>query len=306
MRSRCASLLLLTLAALGTFAGALPASAQVAGVEHVVIVGVDGLSPDGVRTAKTPVLHALMKEGASTLHARGVMPTSSSPNWASMIMGAGPEQHGVTSNDWQPNKFDIAPVAVGPGGIFPTIFSVLKEQRPQAKLACFHDWDGFGRLFERAAVEKVEDAKGPKKAVDRAVEYFKTAQPQFTFIHLDHVDHAGHKFGHGTPEYYRAVEEADRLIGQVLEGLKQAGMESRTVLLVTADHGGIGKKHGGATMAEIEIPWILHGPGVAAGKEITAPVNTYDTAATIAHLFGLTPPSCWIARPVLTALAPSR
>ena len=56
-------------------------------------------------------------------------------------------------------------------------------------------------------------------------------------------------------------------------------------------------------MAEIEIPWILHGPGVAAGKEITAPVNTYDTAATVAHLFGLKPPSCWIARPVLTAFA---
>ena len=67
-------------------------------------------------------------------------------------------------------------------------------------------------------------------------------------------------------------------------------MAGRTVLLVTADHGGKGKKHGGATMEEIEIPWILHGPGVAAGKEITAPVNTYDTAATVAHVFGLKPP----------------
>jgi len=46
-----------------------------------------------------------MREGAWTLHARGVMPTVSSPNWASMIMGAGPEQHGVTSIDWQPYKF---------------------------------------------------------------------------------------------------------------------------------------------------------------------------------------------------------
>ena len=35
-----------------------------------------------------------------SIHARGVIPTVSSPNWASMIMGAGPEQHGITSNDW--------------------------------------------------------------------------------------------------------------------------------------------------------------------------------------------------------------
>ena len=59
------------------------------GVEHVVIIGVDGMSPKGVEVAKTPHMHQLMREGAYTLHARGVMPTVSSPNWASMIMGAG-------------------------------------------------------------------------------------------------------------------------------------------------------------------------------------------------------------------------
>src|SRR5205809_8104130 len=99
-------------------------------VKHMVVVGVDGLSPDSVLKAKSPVMRRLMKEGAWSLHARGVMPTSSSPNWASMIMGAGPEQHGVTSNDWQPDKFDIAPIATGSGGIFPTIFGVLREQQP--------------------------------------------------------------------------------------------------------------------------------------------------------------------------------
>jgi predicted AlkP superfamily pyrophosphatase or phosphodiesterase len=73
--------------------------AQVSQVEHVVVIGVDGLSPDGVHKAKAPNLARMMKEGAYTLHARAVMPTVSSPNWASMIMGAGPEQHGVTSNE---------------------------------------------------------------------------------------------------------------------------------------------------------------------------------------------------------------
>jgi predicted AlkP superfamily pyrophosphatase or phosphodiesterase len=218
-----------------------------------------------------------------------------------MIMGAGPEQHGVTSNDWQPDKFEIAPVAVGPGGIFPTIFSVLRQQRKGARLACFHDWDGFGRLVERPLLDRLEHASGPGAAVDRAVAYFREARPQLTFIHLDHVDHAGHKEGHGTPAYYQAVAEADRLVGRVIDGLKEASMWDRTILLITADHGGKGKSHGGATMAEIEIPWILHGPGVAAGREITAPVNTYDTAATVAAIFGLKPPDCWIARPVRAA-----
>lgn len=276
-------------------------ASQVQGVNHVVIIGCDGLSPDGVQKAETPNMDGLMRRGAYTFRARGVMPTSSSPNWASMLMGAGPEQHGVTSNDWRPNKFAVAPTAVGSGGIFPTVFGVLREQQPSAVIACFHDWGGFGVLFEREALDTIADTDGPVNTTERAVAYFKAKQPNFTFIHLDHIDHAGHKYGHGTAEYYKSVEEADRLIGETLQGLEAAGMLAQTILIITSDHGGVGKGHGGATMAEIEIPWIIAGPGVVPAKELTSFVNIYDTAATVAHIFGLTAPDCWIAKPVLEA-----
>ena len=274
---------------------------QVPGVDHVVIIGCDGLSPDGVQKAKTPNMDSLMQRGAYTMHARAVMPTSSSPNWASMLMGAGPEQHGITSNAWRPDKFELAPTAVGSGGIFPTIFSVLREQQPSAVIACFHDWGGFGILFEREAPDVIEDTDGPVNTTERAVAYFKAKQPNFTFIHLDHIDHAGHAYGHGTPEYYKSVEEADRLIGETIQGLKTAGMLEQTILIITSDHGGVGKGHGGATTAEVEIPWIIAGPGVAPAKELTSFVNIYDTAATVAYIFGLIAPDCWIAKPVLEA-----
>jgi predicted AlkP superfamily pyrophosphatase or phosphodiesterase len=294
---RC-SRLTSSLAALVILSSAVTAAAQVPGVRHVVIVGVDGLSPDGIRKAATPTLHRMMESGTSTLHARAVMPTVSSPNWASMIMGAGPEQHGVTTNDWQPDKFEIAPTATGPGGMFPTIFGVLRAQRPGAQIGCFHDWDGFSRLFERKAADVVEHCKGPVQTTEHAIAYLKAKRPDFTFIHLDHVDDAGHTEGHGTPAYYKAVAEADRLIGLVLQALGEIGIAEQTIVLVTSDHGGKGKGHGGATMGEIEIPWIIWGSGVVAGRECKTHVNTYDTAATVAHIFGLTPPECWIARAV--------
>lgn len=270
-------------------------------VQHFVVIGCDGMSPDGVLKAKSPVMRRLMKEGAWSLHARGVMPTSSSPNWASMIMGAGPEQHGVTSNDWQPDKFDIAPIATGSGGIFPTIFGVLREQQPDAVMGVFHDWNDYGRLFERKAVNVIKDTDGPTNAVREAAAFWKDNKAAFTFIHLDHVDHAGHEIGHGTPEYYASVDVADKLIGEAIEALRSAGMWESTILLVTADHGGKGKGHGGATMAEIEIPWIITGPGVKAGHEIKSPISTCDTAATIAYVFGLKQPDVWIGRLVREA-----
>ena len=83
-------------------------------------------------------------------------------------------------------------------------------------------------------------------------------------------------------------------------------MDGSTIVLVTSDHGGKGKGHGGSTMGEIEIPWILRGRGVAAGRELPATVNTFDTAATVAHALGLSPPKCWIGRPVLDAFADSK
>ncbi|MCH9021946.1 MAG: alkaline phosphatase, partial [Planctomycetes bacterium] len=257
--------------------------------EHVVIIGVDGMSPDGIAHAKTIHMDKLMREGAYTMHARGVMPTVSSPNWASMMMGAGPEQHGITSNSWRPDQFAIPPTRVGSDGVrFETIFGLLRQQRPDAVIACFYDWSGIGVLFGQKDFDVTKETEGFEETTRLAVEVIKKRQCDLTFIYYGRVDTVGHEKGHGTAEYYQAVEEADRYIGQVLKGLEEAGIRDNTIVLITSDHGGVGKGHGGATLAEIEIPWIINGRGIAKGEKITAPVNTYDTAATIAYIFGLT------------------
>jgi predicted AlkP superfamily pyrophosphatase or phosphodiesterase len=185
--------------------------------------------------------------------------------------------------------------------MFPTIFGLIREQKPVATIACIHDWDGFGRLLEPRALDVLENVKGSANTVHRALEVVRT-KPTFLFIHLDDVDHAGHTFGWRSAQYFEAVEQVDSLIGQVLNALTEVGIRQQTVVLMTADHGGNGKRHGGATMQELEIPWIIAGPGIKQDYEIRGPVNTYDTAATIALLFGVKPPDCWIGQPVREAL----
>jgi len=290
-------------------------AAATARAEHVVVIGMDGLTPEGIVKAEVPNIRKLMARGAHTLHARAVMPTVSSPNWASILMGAGPEQHGVTSNDWEPNKFDIAPTAVGSGGIFPTIFDVVRSQRPSAHLAVFHDWRGFSQLFERRTVNVIgspEDGKRrgdlPATASDSALmttlmaaDGVKKHKPTLTFVHLDLVDAAGHASGYNTAPYFTVVTEADRYVGQILQAVAEAGMLEKTAVLVVSDHGGKDKDHGGNTMQEIEVPWIIAGPGIVEGKTLTLPVDVMQTAPTIAHLLGVQPHPAWIARPVLEA-----
>ena len=267
---------------------------------RVIILGVDGLSVDGVQHAGTPHIHELMSRGAWTLEARGVMPTLSSPNWASAINGAAPEQHGITSNGYFRHKVEFRPVCQSDGGKFPTIFGVLRAENPAATIAVFHDWDGFADLLEKQAPNVMRHVKGAANTTRAAIGYWTANRPNLMFVHLDNVDHAGHSHGWYSPEYYEAVEAADRYIGEVLGMLDTLHARESTYVLLTSDHGGTSHGHGKNSLAEIQIPWILAGPGVAPGR-LTSPVNTFDTALTVAWIFHLDTPQCWIGRPVLAA-----
>lgn len=270
-------------------------------IKHVVVIGFDGLSPDGLENAKTPTFDKLISEGASTMHARSVLPTSSSSNWASTIMGAGPEQHGITSNSWEKNNFVLPPIVQSEGFLFPTIFNLLNTKIENAEIGAIYHWDGFGRLFEKNAVDYDISPKTADETAQLARAYLKSKQPTFTFIHFDHVDHAGHEYGHGTPEYYKSVEQADVLLAEVLEAITSSGMGNETLVIVSSDHGGIGKGHGGESLQEIEIPFILWGKSIKKNFKIIDPVYQYDNAATVAFAFGLKLPMACIGQPIKNA-----
>src|SRR5580704_13175221 len=103
-----------------------------AATPRIIVIGIDGLSVDGIAKAKAPRLRELISRSAWTMEARGVMPTLSSPNWTSMITGAGTEQHGVTSNGHLRPLVEFQPVLRGSAGIFPTVFEALRTQRPSS------------------------------------------------------------------------------------------------------------------------------------------------------------------------------
>jgi predicted AlkP superfamily pyrophosphatase or phosphodiesterase len=272
--------------------------------QRVIIIGVDGLSVDGVTTAQPPRLRELMSRAAWTLKARGVMPTLSSPNWASVINGAAPEQHGITSNGLLRRLVEFAPSCRADDGTFPTIFGLLRAERASSRIAVFHDWRGFANLLEKSAPDVLQHVPGAARTTEEAIRYWQQNRPELMFIHLDNVDHTGHSYGWYSDEYYKAVMEADGYVGQVLDMLDSLSARDSTYVLVTSDHGGTAHGHGGNSLPELLIPWILAGPGVIPG-EITAPVNTFDTALTVAWIFHLDPPQCWIGRPVLPAFRQS-
>ncbi|MCF2443694.1 alkaline phosphatase family protein [Dyadobacter sp. CY345] len=271
------------------------------GIEHVIVIGIDGLSPDGIQKAKTPVIHDMIANGSVKWNVRTVLTSSSSQNWASMIMGAGPEQHGIISNDWEMDDHTLPPIVQEADGRFPTIFSVFHKAKPEAEIGTVYHWDGFGRLFQKNALNYDKNFSTEDSTATDFIRYIKDKKPALGFVHFDHVDHAGHHGGHGSQEYYQSVAKADSLVGQILKGIKDAGIEENTSVIIWADHGGIGYGHGGATPQEAEIAGIFYGKDVKKGYKIEQQVYTYDLAATIAFALDITPPYAWTGRPVKSA-----
>lgn len=272
----------------------------VRGVKHVVVVGFDGLAGNVFDRLDMPVLRSMADGGAWTAKARSVLPSSSACNWASMYMGVGPEMHGF--NTWGSRKPDFPSVELGRNGIFPTIFTVLRDHDPDMDICVMYEWNVQGDLIDNKAVTfhkhiPMGDSRSAD-ITDAFTAYLAENRPGLSMVIYDSPDVEGHKHGWGSEPYMERMHELDSHLARIVETTKRAGMYDDTLFIIVSDHGGTGKGHGGTTMDEMEAPLIFFGRGVKSGHEIAAPVMRYDTAPTIAYIFGAATPDVWRGKPV--------
>ena len=259
--------------------------------KRVVIIGLDGISVDGYKTAKHPHLDKLIADGTLSLTTRNVMPSVTLPNWTSHLTGSGPEQHGVLSNGWTKDKIILPAIDQDNDGYYPSIFKVLKEEVTNVKTAFYYNWAELinsmnPRYFDEANFEENDEYL---KNYSKAFDFIKRNKdnPTLVFLYSVHTDHAGHNHGWMSPEYITSIEEVDVYIGEFIEKLKQEGLYKDTHFMFFTDHGGDPEKgHGGLTQQELEVPWAITGPGIKKSFTLQEPNNSVNTALTIAHLFG--------------------
>ena len=260
--------------------------------KHVILVGLDGFGAYAVPKANMPHFKKLMKEGAFNLNMRSVLPSSSAVNWASMLMGASPTIHGYT--EWGSQTPEIPSAVTTENDIFPSIFTLIKKDNPQAKVGAVYSWGGVGYLLEKQIVDINIPTEGNEdQTAEQTAAIIKSQKPQFLFVHFDQPDGAGHKFGHDSAGYYQELERVDTRLGKIVAAIKDAKMEDETLLIVLADHGGIEKGHGGKTMMEVRVPVVMTGPGLKTNHEVKSTMVVYDIATTIAWALGLESHEAW-------------
>lgn len=212
----------------------------------VLVVCIDGCDPEYLATSSTPTLDAVAAAGFGTL-GKSVMPSVTNVNNTSILTGAFPEEHGITSNYW----FDRA---TGEGDYVesasdvrvPTVLARAEANgmstvmlTAKAKLL---------RLLGSGAGAVYAGEEPPAFLVDRlgqpghiysadvnvwlfkaAREVLRSSDPDL--MYLSTTDYVQHKYAPDEEEAQRHLADLDEVLGQIIDD------DPDREVYVTADHG---------------------------------------------------------------------
>ena len=265
-----------------------------------MVISVDGLRPDAISRFEASTIQRLMREGSYTLDAQTILPSKTLPSHTSMLTGVEPEVHGITWNE------DLTALR---GTVrVPTVFSLARQAG--LRTAAFMSKSKLHHLEVPGTLDHVESPSGwrgkwkAKRTVAEVEEDLAMEQPNLTFVHFGEPDYAGHAAGWMSPPYGEGVRQVDGAVDRVLRAADEAFGAGNYTVILTADHGGDERGHGRDDPDHRRIPWIAWGKGVNAGRMLTQPVHTTDTAATVLWVLGVSVPPTWTGRPASAAFLP--
>jgi predicted AlkP superfamily pyrophosphatase or phosphodiesterase len=247
----------------------------------VVFIMLDGVRPDALTTANCPTLNSLRERGASTMHARSVMPSITLPCHTSIFHSVPPTRHGITSNTFIPFARPL-----------PGLVEVAKAS--EKRVAFFYNWEQLrdlarpGNIHYSYFKNTSYNQDGDDETVAEATRFIQHERPDFTFLYIGTVDTTGHDHGWMSDKYLRQLEHVDSLLGGFFDSLP-----TEYTSIVHSDHGGHDRNHGTDSDEDMTIPWMAVGPNIKKGYTIQAQVSLLDTAPTAAKILELKPHHEW-------------
>lgn len=269
-------------------------------VKHVLVISVDGLRPDLLMLADVPHIRGLCRSGSYTFWATTTEVAVTLPSHVSMMTGVVPDRHGVWWNYELYSDYMRYPAV-------PTLFELAKHAGLTTAMAAAKS--KFNTLSKPGTVDGLYLPDGyanSEEVAKQAARLIDAHRPDVMLVHFADVDAAGHGGGWGSAGQLDALAGVDRAIGSVMAALRRRGMLGSTAIILTADHGGAGWGHGRGELTSRTIPWIISGPGIRRGYDLTREsylrVRVEDTFATACHLLNLPLDADLDGKPVTQAL----
>ena len=278
---------------------------------NVLLVTIDTLRADrvgcyGHASASTPVLDALAARGVRFATAVAHVPLTG-PSHASILTGLGPLGHGFRENAGFSLPAQVRPAAEDfrqagyRTAAFVSAFPLDRRFGFDRGFETYDDHLPKGNDPRRTPyVERFADATteaalrwlaapGPVAAPER---------PFFLWVHY-YDPHAPYEppgefaARFRTAPYDGEVAFADQQLGRLLRALEERGVLARTLVVAMSDHGeGLGE-HGEGTHglfvydSTLKVPFIVAGPGVAAGRVAPTVARGIDVLPTLLDYAGL-------------------
>lgn len=268
---------------------ALLAAARAAGAaEHVIQISVDGLS--GVllqsliasdSTGDFASFRRFVDEGATTFNARSdYTHTITLPNHVSMLTGRPVSQPAgapiTTHHGWTANDTPAPGVTLHNGGnpALGYVASVFDVAHAQALATALYASKTKFVLFAQSYPTLIDRYVNAPAATMHAQLLADLAASHFAyvFVHYSTPDDAGHASGWGSSAWNDAVRGIDDRLAELFALIEaDPELHGRTLVILSADHGGTGTDHGNASLAaNYTIPFLLWGDGVQAGVDLYA------------------------------------
>lgn len=262
-------------------------------VRRVILVVTDGLRPDIIPLLELPAFGRLVRQGASTLAGRTVVPSVTAAAMGSLMTGVEPRVHGLASARFrlpQPvHRVHPLPRALADAGVASAAF--------MARIP----W-GYRRLGtvlgRRLGFDTVTfRGKGASDILATARRDLITRRDGLVVMHWPDGDRAGHDHGWPSPAYLRAARWMDRCLDE-LDEVTGASTDPETLLIVMADHGGGGvtrRDHDADHPLNRMIPIILAG-GTVRRTTLWPDATLLDVPATVLHALGVAIPESYAGR----------
>ncbi|KAI9298552.1 alkaline phosphatase-like protein [Neoconidiobolus thromboides FSU 785] len=252
-------------------------------IERVLFIGLDGAG-NFYQQIDTPNIHKLFGSGAYTNNAQAMKPTSSGQNWGSMLTGVIPERHGVTNGNINNHYYNKTE--------YPTVYKTILNYSSNATIASIVSWAPLNKGLTEEGLKLDKVTSNDATVLTSTLDYItkRGKDSKFMFVYFGNIDETGHNKGWLSKEYIKEYKLVDSYIGKILAKLEEAKLRDSTLILMTADHGGIGKTHGGNSKEETQILFGASGPGISP-KKLDDTVRNMDIFAITLKALNIPLPS---------------
>ncbi|XP_060760336.1 venom phosphodiesterase 1 [Neoarius graeffei] len=216
--------------------------------QPLLLVSLDGLRAEYQYTwhSLIPVLDKLRKCGTSATFMQPVFPSKTFPNHYSIATGLYCESHGLVDNNMYDPEFNAsfslsnAEKDKGRWYLGQPIWLTVMDQGLRA--GTFF-WPGSDVQINGTFPNLYEKYNGTIPFEQRVFTVLKWLQlpddqrPDFYTLYLEEPDKSGHKFGPVSGGLISAIQGVDKVIGQLMNGLKQLNLHECVNIIIVADHG---------------------------------------------------------------------